>query len=95
MSQFDLTLHKRFRLTEKFNLEFRSELYNLFNRANFANPPAALNNALGTGSNQLQPGQAFTSASAGGAFGIYNSTVERAVGLGTSRQIQLSLRLNF
>ncbi len=95
MSQFDLTLQKRFRLTERFNIEFRSELYNLLNRANFANPPATLNNSLGTGSNQLQPGQAFTSASAGGAFGLYSSTVERAVGLGTSRQVQLSLRLNF
>jgi hypothetical protein len=54
-----------------------------------------LNQALGTGSNQLQPGQPFTSSAAGGAFGVFNQTVEKAVGLGTSRQIQLSLRLSF
>lgn len=95
MSQFDLTLHKRFFITERTNLEFRSEIYNLFNLVNFANPPANLANALGTGNNQLQPGQAFSSASAGSAFGVANGTVERAVGLGTSRQIQMSLRLNF
>lgn len=95
LSQLDLTLHKSFIVTERVRLEFRSEFYNLFNRANFANPPARLNNNLGTGSGQLQPGQPFTLAAAGGAFGIANSTVTKDVGLGTSRQIQLSLRLLF
>ena len=95
LSQFDLTLQKQFPITERVNVEFRGEIYNLFNRANFANPPVQLNNSLGTGTNQIQPGQAFTSAAAGGAFGVFNSTVERAVGLGAQRQVQLSLRLNF
>ena len=95
LSQFDLTLQKRFRLSERAAVEFRGELYNLFNRANFAPPPAVLNNSLGVGNNLIQPGQAFTSAAAGGAFGVANSTVEKAVGLGTSRQAQLSLRLVF
>ena len=54
-----------------------------------------LNNALGTGTNQLQPGQPFTAAAAGGTFGLSTSTVTKDVGLGASRQIQLSLRLNF
>ena len=71
-------------------MEFNAEIYNLFNQTNFANPPVQLNQSLGTGTNQLQPGQPFTSAAAGGAFGVYNSTVERAVGLGASRQVQLS-----
>ena len=95
LSQFDLTAQKVFPIHEKTNLEFRAEIYNLFNRANFANPPVQLNQSLGTGANQLQPGQAFTPAAAGGAFGVFSSTVEKAVGLGTSRQVQLSLRLNF
>lgn len=67
----------------------------MLNRANFANPPSTLPNALGAGPNQLQPGQPFTAAAAGGAFGVLNSTVERQVGLGTNRQIQLSLRFSF
>jgi hypothetical protein len=95
LAQFDLALHKRFQVSERFNLHFRSEIYNLFNRANFANPPALLNNALGVGENRRQPGQTFDTASAGGNFGVINSTVDRTVGLGTSRQIQLSLRLEF
>src|SRR5262249_42045342 len=33
LTQFDLTLDKRFRVTERVGLEFRSEFYNLFNRA--------------------------------------------------------------
>jgi hypothetical protein len=95
LAQLDLTLHKRFGLSEKSNVELRAEFYNLLNRANFANPPATLANALGTGSGQIQPGQRFTAAAAGGSFGVINSTVEKTVGLGAGRQIQLSLRLNF
>ncbi len=95
LAQFDLTLHKRFNFTEKVNLEFRSELYNILNHTNFANPVSRLNNALGTGTNQIQPGQAFTPAAAGGTFGLSTSTVTKDVGLGASRQVQLSLRLNF
>lgn len=95
LSQFDLTLQKRFPLNEKLNLEFRSEIYNVLNRANFANPPAQLSNALGVGAGRLQPGQPFTAATAGGAFGVANSTVTKDVGLGASRQIQFALRLSF
>jgi hypothetical protein len=51
LGQFDLTMAKRFRIQEQKNIKFRAELYNLFNRANFANPPALLPNALGTASN--------------------------------------------
>jgi hypothetical protein len=88
-------MHKKFQIDEKRNVEFRAEFYNIFNRANFANPPAVLATGLGTGTNQLQPGQPYSAASAGGAFGVYNSTVSKDVGLGAQRQIQLSLRLNF
>ncbi|MBK5292423.1 MAG: TonB-dependent receptor [Acidobacteriia bacterium] len=95
MAQFDLTLHKRFPVRERIHLEFRAEMYNLFNHANFANPSSRLNNSLGTAARQIQPGQPFDASSAGGTFGVINRTLERAVGLGTSRQAQLSLRLVF
>ena len=93
-TQFDMILAKKFAITETVNVEFRTELFNLFNVTNFANPPATLPNVLGTGTNQLQPGQPFTAAAAG-TFGIVNRTVERTVGLGANRQIQFALRLNF
>jgi len=95
-AQLDFTLSKRFGIGEQRNLEFRSEFYNILNHANFANPGSTrLANALGTGNNQLQPGQPFTTAAAGGNFGVLTSTVANQVGLGTNRQIQFALRLNF
>jgi hypothetical protein len=38
LAQLDLTLSKKFVLKEALNVEFRGEIYNLFNHANFANP---------------------------------------------------------
>jgi hypothetical protein len=71
-------------------------VYNVFNHANFAVPAnARLTNAIGTGTNQLQPGQAFTAGSAGGGFGVLNQTVSNQIGLGTNRQMQFALRLTF
>jgi hypothetical protein len=100
--QFDLVLNKRFRLTESTNLEFRTEIFNLFNFANFAIPSSTLNNALPTittagvvSAGGLQPGNGFSQSQAGGTFGLLRQTVERTVGLGTNRQIQFALRLNF
>ncbi len=94
-TQLDLILNKRFRLSETTNIEFRTEVFNVFNFTNFANPSSTLNNALGTGANQLQPGQPFTQAAAGSTFGLLRQTIERTVGLGTNRQIQFALRFNF
>lgn len=44
--QVDLTLSKKFRVTESANFEFRTEFFNIFNTANFANPSTTLNNSL-------------------------------------------------
>jgi len=105
--QFDVVFNKKFKFTETTNLEFRTEIFNIFNRANFNNPGTTLNLALPTvsqtggvfaissGPNVVQPGQAYTQGAAGGTFGLLRSTISRDVGLGTSRQIQFALRLNF
>ena len=100
--QFDLVLNKRFQLTESTNIEFRTEIFNIFNFANFAVPSTTLNNALPTittagvlSTGSLQPGSGFSQSQAGGTFGLLRQTVERTVGLGTSRQIQFALRLDF
>ena len=97
-AQVDLVLAKHFPFAGSRNVEFRTEIFNLFDRANFSNPVATLPNALPsaatTEANKVQPGQAFTPAAAG-TFGSITSTVGRTVGLGTSRQIQFALRLNF
>jgi hypothetical protein len=104
--QFDLVLNKRIRFSESKNLEFRTEIFNIFNHTNFDVPGSRLNLALPSvtqsgglysvsTSNVVQPGQSYTQAAAGGTFGLLRQTVVRDVGLGTSRQIQFALRLNF
>ncbi|HXI75045.1 MAG TPA: hypothetical protein VNG94_05620, partial [Pyrinomonadaceae bacterium] len=103
--QFDLIFNKRFKFSESTNLEFRTEIFNIFNRANFDIPGSRLNLALPTVASaggvytisgaSVQPGTAYTQGAAGGTFGLLRQTVVRDVGLGTSRQIQFALRLNF
>ncbi|MCY7344654.1 MAG: hypothetical protein LH614_00385, partial [Pyrinomonadaceae bacterium] len=68
--------------------------YNLLNRANFDNPPTSLPNNLTGGATSQQPGIPFTTTNVG-QFAVINSTVGRTIGLGTNRQIQFALRLNF
>ncbi len=93
-----MVLSKRFSTGRTSKLEFRAEVFNLFNRTNFTNPVGTLPNALPSTalaeSNKLQPGQAYTAA-AGGTFGTLTSTVGRTVGLGTNRQVQFAVRVGF
>ena len=93
--QADLTVSKRFMTSETSSLTFRMEFFNILNHPNFANPGSRLNNSLGTGSNQVQPGDPYTQAAAGSSFGQYRSTVGTTVGLGTNRQVQFALRFDF
>jgi Carboxypeptidase regulatory-like domain len=90
--QADMILAKRLRVSETMNFEFRTEVFNIFNHTNFANPSTTLNNAL---SASFQPNQPFTQTAAGQTFGLLRSTVGRTVGLGSNRQIQFALRFNF
>jgi hypothetical protein len=63
-------------------------------RASFAGIRYGCQRVVVVGSG-IQTGQAFTQSSAGTAFGLIRQTVERNVGLGTNRQIQFALRVNF
>ena len=92
--QVDLILNKKFPIAETRNIEFRTEVFNVFNLTNFAAPASLLAATLGTASGQFQPG-APLSFSGNSTFGLETSTVERSVGLGTNRQIQFALRINF
>ncbi|MGA9996150.1 MAG: TonB-dependent receptor [Pyrinomonadaceae bacterium] len=103
-SQLDMVFNKRFHITETANIEFRTEVFNILNHTNFDIPGSRLNLALPSFSQAggiytvgsgLQPGQAYTFATGGQTFGLLRQTVVRDVGLGTSRQIQFALRLNF
>jgi outer membrane receptor protein involved in Fe transport len=95
--QVDLVVAKKIAIGGP-NIELRAEVFNLFNVNNFLNPagtlPNALPNTATTEANRLQPGQPFTPAAAG-TFGKLTSTLARTVGLGTNRQVQFAMRLNF
>jgi hypothetical protein len=108
--QVDMILKKRIGITDRVNMEFRTEIFNIFNHTNFGDPASTISSALpsltfsttangGAGGfvlgSGLQPGEPFTQSRAGSSFGLLRSTVERVVGLGTNRQIQFAMRLNF
>jgi len=71
---FDGSLMKQSRISERSVLEFRAEVFNIFNHPNFDLPNAV----IGTPS-----------------FGQIFNTYGRTLGLGTSRQMQMALKLRF
>ena len=79
-------LSKDIRFGARQGIQLRAEMFNITNRLNYENPVAAL--PAGT------PGAAFTDASAG-TFGYMLGPLNRTVGLGTARQVQLSVRYLF
>ena len=44
IANYDFTVFKNTQLTERFGLQFRSEIFNLFNRVQFGYPGTALGN---------------------------------------------------
>jgi hypothetical protein len=84
--QADLMFSKDFRVRGDQGLQFRVEMFNIFNRLNYENPAANLPNGT--------PGVPFTDAQAG-TFGYMLGPLNRTVGLGTARQTQLSVRYTF
>jgi hypothetical protein len=96
--QTDFFFSKNFATGGRTLVQFRMEVFNVFNTTNFANPIGTLPQALPatalTEANRVQPGQPYTSGAAG-TFGRFTGTVGRTVGLGTPRQIQFALRFQF
>jgi len=79
IAQLNIVLSKKIQLFEKLNMQFRSEFYNLLNRANFRQP-------TGTGAQVFDP-------QTRGINRIIGQIV--STGSNTSRQIQFGLRLEF
>ena len=73
--QSDWALSRRFPVTERVQLQFRAEVFNIFNRAQFANPDGLI------------------SASDFGR--IYLPLNTTPIGMGTPRQFQFLLKLQF
>lgn len=87
LEQFDLSLRKNTRITERITAQFRAEFFNVLNHTNFAPPAASGNNLL----------------TAGPSFGLSQETANMSVGgllsplfnSGGSRSIQFALKLLF
>ena len=84
MSQTDLSLRRRFALTERVALDFRADAFNLFNTANFANPTGVMTSA------NFGRSVAILSTGLAGASGQNPLFV-----VGGPRSIQLALKLQF
>ena len=102
LAQFDLTLAKGVTIYEGVRMQFKADAYNIFNHPNFGNPGAnRLNQGIPSApgnASAIQPGTPYPtglSSTAGSSLGLLSSTIGNQVGIGTNRQLQLSLRLTF
>jgi hypothetical protein len=85
--QVDVGLQRQFRLTERFQLRFRGEFFNIFNHPNFGNPTNLLTSPLFGRSTQTLA----NSLGSGGANGGLNPLYQ----IGGPRSIQFALKLQF
>lgn len=81
LHQVDLSVRRRFRISEQVGLDFRADGFNLFNSANFANPTGVLTNANFGRTTQI------LSNGLGGQNPLFQ--------VGGPRSVQLALRLQF
>ena len=97
--QDDSTVEKTFHVTERNDVIFRSEAFNIFNRAQYGQPGSSLNVATCAATATCPPGTPVGAQyiSAPASFGNITSTVNPAglVGLGTPRELEFALRLTY
>jgi hypothetical protein len=87
LANVDFSINKNWRLTERFGLQFRTEMFNAFNRANFLGNGGA--NPLDAGlSLQNNASQSNFGQSTNGGFGTFRGTRG-------PREIQFGLKLTF
>jgi hypothetical protein len=83
LATWDFSVLKQTRIVERMNLQFRAEIFNLLNRANF-NTPNLITNVLLPGAT---PGSTSTTPVVSPSAGVITSTST------TSRQVQFGLKL--
>ena len=86
-SQADIAFQRQFHLTEKLQLRFRGEFFNIFNHPNFGPPENNITDALFGQSTQTLA----NSLGSGGANGGFNPLYQ----IGGPRSVQLALKLQF
>lgn len=87
LAQFDLSLAKSVRFGERYRLQLRGDLFNVFNRTQYANPGGLLGNVTASGSSRtlnIDP-----------LFGVSTAPLSQDIGTGTPRSLQLAVRFIF
>ncbi len=84
LAELDLSLLKSTHISERYNLQFRSEFFNVLNHTNFTTP-----NAITFASAPTLVGGTYTAPSVSPTAGVITATAT------TSRQIQFGLKLVF
>jgi len=93
-----MALVKDTMLTERFNLQFRAEVFNILNHPSFGSPNTTpFNSAITAAVNPLASGGCTIAASNLASCGVaMNASAGRITSTTSSpRQIQLSLRITF
>jgi len=87
-AQVDFSIAKNTKIRENKSLQLRLDIFNLFNKANFADPSGGL--APGSTPNSLAPTAFF-----GRSVSTVGNQLGGLLGFGGPRQLQLSARFNF
>ncbi len=82
LTQVDLSIGRKFSITERVNLQFRTDAFNLLNHPNFANP---------FGFVDFGPGNLLSTSMLNKSLGGLNPLFQQ----GGPRSLQISLKLNF
>jgi hypothetical protein len=90
---FDTSLFKKFRISERLNLQFRAEAFNLFNHSNFFYPNSVVFQAQVAQPGNRQNCQVPTNPNS--LYYSCNATAGQITAAATSRQLQFALKLMF
>jgi hypothetical protein len=86
---------KNFPITERVTMQFRADIFNIFNHPNFENPSGGICNAV----NAVTLTAPASCTTPNSLFGVIGQTIADAdgtqIGGGTARQAQFSLRFTF
>jgi len=86
-TQWDITLRRQFRFTERLSLQFRGDFFNILNHPNFGSPINYLSSPQFGQSTQMLNNYLGSGGQSGGLNPLYQ--------IGGPRSIQLALKLQF
>jgi len=97
LTQWDLAMHRDFPMGERLKLQFRAELFNVLNHANFGPPEGDLGDPLLAnpqfGQSQFMLGRSLAGPQFAGSVG--NGSFNPLYQIGGPRSVQFALRVSF